>query len=159
MQNEPFIIETIYRTTIENVWNALTNSQEMRQWYFDVPGFRAEPGYEFHFSSSPGEERLYRHDCQVTELKHHKKLAFTWKYSRYKNIITLVTFELSEEPDGSTRLRLTHEGLEGFPDSDPDFSKNSFEEGWTWIVKSALKDYIEKTYRPMAKKVKLEVQH
>lgn len=158
MQHETFVIETNYRTPVENVWSALTNSQEMRQWYFDVPGFRAEPGFEFHFSSIPGEERFYRHKCQITEVRHHKKLAFTWKYNRYENI-TLVTVELTEEADGSTRLRLTHEGLEAFPDSDPDFSMDSFAEGWTWIVKTALKEYIDKTYRPMVKKVKMEVYH
>lgn len=158
MQDEPFVIETIYRTPVENVWKAITNSNEMKQWYFDIPGFRAEPGFEFQFSSGPEEERSYLHICQVTVCKPLSKLAFTWLYNHYE-AVTLVTFELFEEPDGSTRFRLTHEGLESYPESDPDFSRDSFAEGWTWIVQTALKAYLEKAYKPVAKKVKMEIQH
>lgn len=156
MQNEPFIIENLYKISIENVWKAITCSKEMKQWYFDVPGFRAEPGFEFHFLSSPDEERSYSHQCQITEVKPMKKLAFTWQYSHY-DAITLVSIELFAEIDGCTRLILTHEGLEAYPDSDPDFSSDSFAEGWTWLINVALKEYLEKTYKPVGKKVKMEV--
>lgn len=158
MQYEPFVIETIYKTPVENVWKAITNSKEMKQWYFDIPGFRAEPGFEFQFSSGPDEERSYRHLCQVTECKPLAKLAFSWQYNHYE-AITLVTIELFKEQDGSTHFRLTHEGLESYPESDPDFSSKSFAEGWTWIVNTALKEYLEKAYRPVAKKIKVEVLH
>lgn len=156
MQNEPFIIENLYKISLENVWKAITCSTEMKQWYFDVPGFRAEPGFEFHFVSSSDEERSYRHQCQVTEVKPFKKLVFTWQYNHY-DAVTLVTIELFPEPDGSTRLMLTHEGLEAYPDNDPDFSKESFAEGWTWLINCALKEYLEKTYKPAGKKLKMEV--
>lgn len=155
MQNEPFVIETIYGTTVENVWKAITNSREMKQWYFDVPGFRAEPGFEFQFKSDSDEEREYRHICQVIESKPYKKLSFTWRYNHYDEI-TLVTFELFKEEDGQTLLRLTHEGLEIYPDSDPDFSRESFAEGWTWIIETALKEYLEKAYKPAMQNVKIE---
>ena len=52
---------------------------------------------------------------------------------------------------------LAHEGLEAYPDSDPDFSRESFAEGWSWLINFALKEYLEKTYRPVGKKVKMEV--
>lgn len=156
MQREPFIIETIYYTTVENVWKAITNSNEMKQWYFDVPGFRAELGFEFHFNSEPDEERQYYHQCMITEVKPLRKLAFTWQYSHYE-FVTMVVIELFQQGDGTTRLILTHEGLEAYPESDPDFSRDSFREGWTWIINTALKAYIEKTYKPAGKKVRMEV--
>lgn len=156
MQKEPFTIETFYNTSVENVWKAITNSKEMKQWYFDVPGFRAELGYEFHFTSEPDEERQYCHQCMVTEVKPFHKLAFTWQYNHY-DFVTLVVFELFREVNGTTRLMLTHEGLEAYPESDPDFSMDSFKEGWTWIINTALKAYIEKTYKPIGRKVKMEV--
>ena len=156
MQHEPFIIESQFKTSIENVWKAITCSKEMKQWYFDVPGFRAEAGFEFHFLSSADEERSYSHQCQVTEVKPMKKLAFTWQYNHY-DAVTHVTIELFTEHDDNTRLILTHEGLEAYPDSDPDFSRESFSEGWTWLINFALKEYLEKTYRPAGRKVKMEV--
>lgn len=157
MQHEPLIIESQFRTSIENVWKAITSSKEMKQWYFDVPGFRAEAGFEFHFLSEPDEERPYCHLCQVTEVKPLEKLVYTWKYNHY-DAITVVTFELFTEDDGSTRLLLTHEGLEAYPDSDPDFSSESFAEGWTWLITDALKTYLEKTYKPVGKRIKMGVQ-
>lgn len=156
MQDKPFVIEIIYSTPVENVWKAITTSKEMRQWYFDIPGFRAEPGFEFQFISDPDEERPYRHLCQVTESVTYKKLSFTWQYNHYETI-TQVTFELFDEEEEGTRLRLTHEGLDAYPESDPDFSKRSFTEGWTWIVETALKEYLEKAYRLSSKIAKMEV--
>lgn len=147
MQNEPFVIEKVYNTSAVNVWQALTNCREMRQWYFDIPGFRAEPGFEFQFVSEPDEERPYRHLCRIMEVVNDTRLSYSWQYNRYE-AITYVTFDLYEEEDGRTRLRLSHEGLDAYPESDPDFSKNSFAEGWTWIIGTALKEYIEKAYRP-----------
>lgn len=156
MQSEPFVIEKVYNTSVVNVWKAITNSKEMRQWYFDIPGFRAEPGFEFQFISDPGEERQYCHICQVTEVVIGKRLSFSWQYTQY-DALTYVTFELSEEDDHRTRVRLSHEGLEAYPDSDPDFSKDSFADGWTWIIDTALKEYIEKAYRPFPVALKMEV--
>ena len=55
----------------------------------------------------------------------------------------LVNFEIF--PEGNkTRLRLTHEGLETFPQNNPDFGRKSFEGGWTHIIGLALKDFVEK---------------
>ncbi|HET6559252.1 MAG TPA: SRPBCC domain-containing protein [Prolixibacteraceae bacterium] len=156
MQNEPFVIEKVYNTSAVNVWKAITNSKEMRQWYFDIPGFRAEPGFEFQFISDPREERPYRHICQVTEVVICKRLSYSWQYNRY-DTVTSVIFELTEEEDNRTRIRLSHEGLDAYPDSDPDFSKESFAEGWTWIIGTALKEYMEKVYSASRVSLKMEV--
>jgi hypothetical protein len=43
-----------------------------------------------------------------------------------------------------TRLKLTHEGLETFPQDNPDFAKESFTAGWTEIIGTLLKQYLEK---------------
>ena len=50
-------------------------------------------------------------------------------------------FELFPE-DGKTRLKLTHEGLETFPKT-PSFARKNFMEGWTQIVGSSLKGFVE----------------
>jgi hypothetical protein len=45
-----------------------------------------------------------------------------------------------------TRLKLTHEGLESFPAAkNPDLAKGNFMQGWTEIVGSSLKAYLEKS--------------
>ena len=36
MKNEPFVIERTYNATAEKVWQAITDKNQMKQWYFDI---------------------------------------------------------------------------------------------------------------------------
>jgi uncharacterized protein YndB with AHSA1/START domain len=142
MNIEPFTIERIYSASLEKVWKALTGSVEMKQWYFDIPGFKPEVGFEFQFTGGPDEKRQYLHLCKITEVITDQKLSHTWRYDGYEGN-TLVTFELSSIGK-QTLLKLTHEGLETFPADNPDFAKENFVEGWTWIIGTSLKEFLEK---------------
>ena len=70
-----------------------------------------------------------------------KKLAYTWQYENYAGE-SLVSFKLFPEGD-RTRVRLTHEGLDTFPKL-PDFARKNFTMGWTHIVGTGLKDFVER---------------
>ncbi len=41
------------------------------------------------------------------------------------------------------KLRLTHEGLETFPQHDEDFSVENFTKGWNAILGTSLKNFLE----------------
>ena len=71
-----------------------------------------------------------------------KKLAYTWRYKGAPGA-SLVTFELFADGD-KTRLKLTHEGIETFPKT-PAYARKNFEAGWTEIIGSSLKQFVEKT--------------
>lgn len=141
MNSEPFIIERIYASSAKKIWNALTNRDEMKNWYFDLKEFRAEVGFEFQFYGGTPEKQ-YLHLCRVTEVIPEKKLSYSWRYEGYEGN-SLLTFELFEEGK-NTRLKLTHSGLDSFPKDDPNFAKSSFEAGWTYILGTSLKNYLEK---------------
>jgi uncharacterized protein YndB with AHSA1/START domain len=141
MKNEPLIIERIYNAPAERVWKALTNLDQVRKWYFDLAEFKAEPGFEFEFEGG-NEDRVYLHKCRITEVIPNKKLQYSWCYDGYEGN-SFVTFGLFPEGD-KTRLRLTHEGLETFPMNNPDFAKKNFEQGWTQIIGTSLKEFVEK---------------
>jgi uncharacterized protein YndB with AHSA1/START domain len=142
MKSEPFIIEQTYNAPFERVWRAITNVDDMKQWYFNIAEFRPEVGFEFQFVAGPDKNKQYRHICRITEVIANKKLAYNWKYDGYKGNST-VTFELFAE-GAHTKIKLTHEGLETFPTDQPDFSKESFAEGWTWLIGKSLKEFVEK---------------
>ena len=42
-----------------------------------------------------------------------------------------------------TKLKLTHAGLETFPKHDPNFAKESFVQGWTYITGTSLENYLQ----------------
>src|SRR5512133_1891107 len=141
MNAEPIIVEKTFQIPAFRLWKVLTVETEMRKWYFDLPGFRAEKGYEFRFTGGP-EERKYQHICRIIEVIPEEKIAYTWRYEGFSGLST-VTFALEDE-SGVTKLTLTHEGLETFPQDNPDFNRGNFEAGWTQIIQGSLSEYVEK---------------
>ncbi len=136
---EAVLIERTFNAPPERIWKALTDVKEMRQWYFDLKEFKPEVGFEFEFVVEH-KGMKYHHLCKVTEVIPQKKLAYTWRYKGHEGD-SLVTFELFADGD-KTRLKLTHEGLETFPKT-PSFARRSFMEGWTQIIGSSLKEFVE----------------
>lgn len=136
----PVIVERVLDAPVAVVWQALTAGEQLTQWYFDLPDFKAEVGYEFHFTGGPPEKQ-YLHLCRVTEVVPDKRLSHTWRYDGYPGD-SLVTFELLAEGD-KTRLRLVHSGIETFPQNDPAFAKSNFAEGWAAIIGGSLKAFVE----------------
>ena len=136
---EAVVIERTLNAPVARVWSALTDVDQMRQWYFDLKGFRAEVGFEFEFVVEH-EGNSYHHLCKVTEVVRQKKIAYTWRYKGEPGD-SLVTFELSAEGD-KTRLRLTHTGIETFPKT-PAYARKNFETGWTQIIGAELKKFVE----------------
>ncbi len=51
MKDEVLIVENILNTTAEDVWNAITDPVKMKEWYFDIPDFKPEVGFEFQFTA------------------------------------------------------------------------------------------------------------
>jgi len=141
MNNEPFVIERVYNAPVEKVWKAITDPSDMKQWYFDIPGFKAEIGFEFQFEGG-ADNRTYTHLSKITEVIPKKRLTYSWRYKGYEGN-SFVSFELF--PEGNkTRVKFTHVGLETFPANELDFAKKNFEAGWNEIIGTSLKDYTEK---------------
>jgi len=136
---EPIIMERTFDAPVARVWMALTDVNQMRDWYFDLKEFKPQVGFEFEFVVEH-EGKTYHHLCRVTDVVPEKKIAYTWRYKDEPGD-SLVTFELS--PDGNrTRLKLTHTGIETFPKT-PAYARKNFEAGWTAIIGSELKQFVE----------------
>jgi len=62
-----------------------------------------------------------------------KKIIYNWKYEGYPGD-SFVMFELFEQKK-LTKLKLTHRGLESFPQDMPEFSRESGIAAWTYFIK------------------------
>jgi len=133
------VLERTFNAPVGRVWNALTDVDQMREWYFDLKEFKPKAGFEFGFVVEH-EGNTYDHRCRITEVILQKKIAYTWRYHGHEGD-SLVTFELFPEGD-KTRLKLTHEGLDTFPKTAA-FARENFERGWTQIIGSELKQFVE----------------
>ncbi|MDP9080155.1 MAG: SRPBCC domain-containing protein [Bacteroidota bacterium] len=141
METAPFVIERTYNAPADRVWQAITNKDKMKEWYFKLDEFKPEVGFEFRFSGG-SEEKQYLHICKITEVVPGKKLTHSWQYDGYAGE-SFVTWEIFDEGD-KTRVKLTHTGLHTFPQVSKDFSRESFTAGWTYIVGKSLLEYVEK---------------
>lgn len=140
-EKEPLIKEVLINAPVEKVWKAITDKDEMKNWYFSLEEFKAEVGFEFQFYGGV-EDRQYLHLCRITEVIENRRLTYSWKYDGYPGE-TYVTFELIKDGE-KTRVKLSHTGLDSFPQDNPDFVKENFSDGWNMIIGTLLKDYVEK---------------
>ena len=139
--DEPVVVEQTFNTSPEKVWQAITEHEQMIQWYFDnIPDFKAEVGFETQFNIH-NEGRDFLHMWNVTEVEPLKKIKYEWKFEGYAGD-SFVTFEIFDEND-STRLRLTATITEDFEDGIPEFTRESCIGGWEYFIKQSLKDFLE----------------
>lgn len=139
---EPVIVEQIFDTTIDKIWNAITDVEQMRQWYFDnIPDFKPEIGFETRFTIK-SEGRIFPHVWKVMDAIPNKLITYNWHYEGYAGN-SFVKFALFEQ-NSSIMLRLTHEVKEDFSDDIPEFTRESCLKGWTYFIKESLLKFIEK---------------
>lgn len=141
----PFVIERSYKASASKLWKALTSKEEMKKLYFDLAEFKPEVGFQFQFSGKGRDGQEYVHLCEVTQVVEERKLAHSWTYKGLEGYSEVI-WELFPEKDG-TKLRLTHNGLDTFRTSNPDFAKASFAEGWAYIVGESLKNHLVEAHR------------
>lgn len=141
MNNNPVIIEKLINAPVKKVWQAITDKDQMKQWYFDLSDFKPEVGFEFRFPGQGHKGEQYMHVCKITEVVPLKKLQYSWQYVGREGY-SVVTFELFEEAD-KTRVKLTHTGLETFPKDNTDFARDSFNAGWTELITVLLPKFVE----------------
>ncbi len=141
MKNNPIIAEHTFDAPIEVVWNAITDVEQMRQWYFDdIPDFKPEVGFETRFNVKSG-ERNFLHIWKVTEVIPERKIAYSWNFEEYHGE-ALSTFELVEK-DGRTVLTLKSYVIEKFPDNIPEFKRESGQAGWDYLIKESLIKFLK----------------
>jgi len=134
-------VEQTFDSPIEVVWQAITDKDQMRQWFFEpMTEFEPEVGFETQFNVRC-EDQDYLHHWKVTEVVPETKIAYEWRYDGYPGN-SFVVWELSETPDG-TKLTFSHNGIETFPQDNPIFSREAGEAGWDYFLRQSLKAFLE----------------
>lgn len=140
MSTEPIVVEQTYNAPIAVVWRAITDQDQMRQWFFEsMNQFEPEVGFETEFEVEC-EGQIYPHQWKLTEVVPEQRIVYDWRYGGYPGS-SLLTWELSEY-NGGTKLKLTHEGIESFPQDNPIFSRESGIAGWTYFVQESLPGFL-----------------
>jgi len=122
-------ISKTYNATVESVWNAWTNPDEISKWWLpegftepSTPEVDLRVGGEFKYHMKPAEGDAFFARGTFTEIIQNELIKSTWQWS-HADQETLLTIKFAKISDG-TQLTIVHEL---FID---DEQKNMHAEGW-----------------------------
>lgn len=142
LKSGPIIVEQEFDAPVEKVWRAITDRDQMVQWFFEqIPGFEPEVGYETEFAVVLGDQ-TYVHRWKVTQVDPHSRISYSWRYADVSGE-GAVTWDLWQRGAGAG-LRLTFAGNETFPQDDPVFRRESGEQGWRYFINERLKSFLDR---------------
>lgn len=142
--SDPNIVtEQIFNTHIHKVWRAITELEEMKQWYFsNIPDFKAQLGFQTSFTIE-NEGRIFPHHWKIIEVIDNQKIVYNWFYENYEGDSN-ITFELFEIESQCTKLVVTCEITKDFTAGIPEFTRESAVGGWHYFIKESLVQYLTK---------------
>ncbi len=127
------------KAPVSTIWQALTDQQQMKQWYFDIADFELGLGKTFNFYE-PGTAKQYHHQCVIKAIEVDKLFSHTWTHPSHSKGESLLTWILEDLGD-ATKVTLQHRGLENFADAGPGFEPENYQMGWDGYL-AILKNYI-----------------
>lgn len=140
--DDPIIVEEHFQVDPASVWRAITELDQMRQWFFEnIPDFNPQVGFTVEFDVDAG-ERIFPHHWTITRVETGKLIEYNWNYTGYAGD-AIVIFEVIPV-NGSTMLRLTNIVTEDFQEDIPEFKRESCIGGWTYFIKQRLKRHLKK---------------
>jgi uncharacterized protein YndB with AHSA1/START domain len=138
------VLEKVYKAPITLVWQAITEEQHMRNWYFDFKGqFQLNVGHSFDWYAGDLKDKQWLHRGEMLEIIHHKKLVHTWTYPGYSGK-AITYWELSEVDAATTKLNFRFEFTEPFDANEPSLVRGNFVNGWNELILNSLEQYLNK---------------
>lgn len=137
---KPIVVTQVFNVPISEVWKALTEVNNLKNWYFPVKNFELEVGKTFTFYESETGSRFF-HACTMLQIIPEQLLEHSWTHPNDSKGTSVLKWELASEGTG-TKVTLTHTGAENFADAGADFSVANFEMGWNAILKTMLRNFL-----------------
>ena len=128
------------KASAKQVWEAITNKNAFKSWYFSIPSFSTVVGSVFEFYESE-ESKEFLHRCEVLETVEGSLFKHTWTHPEQSKGSSIVTWTLTENGANCT-LTLSHTGIESFADAGDDFTPANFQMGWNAIILTGLRNYL-----------------
>lgn len=96
-----------YKTTIERLWSALTNSETLAKWVLEND-FEPIVGHRFQFRNKPSEYWDGIIEGEVLVVDAPDRLSYTWAVGEEKHTVTWTLQDLGE---GVVNLHLEQTGI------------------------------------------------
>jgi len=140
METKPVVVKQDFQVPVNQLWKAIIELDQMKRWFFEnIEDFSAEVGFETQFNVKSG-DRDFMHLWKVTEVIPLEKIVYSWKYEGYEGE-SFVSFETFIREGGSS-IRVSHIVTNSFPQSIPEFTRESCLVGWEYFISDRLKSYL-----------------
>lgn len=140
IENELLIVEKQLNNNIELVWKAITQIDQMKQWFFEqIEKFEPIVGFETSFIVKSG-DRVFPHLWKITEVIPQNRITYNWRYEGYAGN-SYVTFKLESKNNG-TQIKVITKIVEDFTDDIPEFQPESCIAGWEYFL-DRLNSYLQ----------------
>ncbi len=108
--------ELIIKSSPSQIYKAITNQEQLTQWFPDVVSLEPKIGGKicFRFSQSDTEPYAKEHTVkgEITELEKDKKISYTCGHNLSSEFpLTQVTWNLEKIDDEMTKVIITHTGF------------------------------------------------
>ncbi len=143
-EDNSFTLKRTYKAPIQLVWEAITDKERLKEWYFDFgKEWNLAVGYKFEWSAGPPDGEKWLHRGEIFEVVKNKKLSHTWEYPGYSGS-SVLTWELVKLDEYNTEIVLTHFFKIPFDPTVEALRKENFVEGWNQLLNTGLVEYLEK---------------
>jgi uncharacterized protein YndB with AHSA1/START domain len=141
--NNSLTLEKMYKAPVDKVWKAITDREQLKQWYFDFPeDFKLETGYQFDWHAGPPGGKQWLHRGKMMEIIESKKLVHTWEYPGYSGTSTVI-WELIPMDKNTTKLIFTHQFNVPFDTKEEALRRENFAAGWNHIINTGLVEFLK----------------
>ena len=121
---------------VDVVWRTITEPEQIRTWFSDAVELEARPGAVGRLTFRAATDDPHVVDITVVAADRPHRFSFRWCYPTGDHATadnsTLVTFTLTADGDGRTRLRVAETGLDqlDWPDDDKQKFADDHRHGW-----------------------------
>lgn len=142
VKNGPINLQYELPASLGLLWDALVEEEQMRKWFFpNMPDFDIKDRFKTTFEVVSG-DRVFTHQIGIVEADDLKYIAYNWSYKEYPGK-AILRYDLIPLNPQSTQLLLKMEITEDFPDSIPEFTRESCIAGWNYFIGDSLRSYLE----------------
>lgn len=130
------------RATAAEVWGALTDSDELENWWSEDVKLEARVGGQFREIWEDDEGKAQLASGKVIAVKPKQEITFSWREKDWpKDITTLCTFLIQDDKNQRT-ITVRHSGWENLPEKKQAKLVEDFSLGWKYHLKE-LKAYLD----------------
>lgn len=130
------------RATAAEVWGALTDSDELENWWSEDVKLEPRVGGQFREAWEDDEGKAQLASGKVTALKPKQEITFSWREKDWPNdVTTLCTFSIKDDKNQRI-ITVLHSGWEHLPENKRAQLVADFSLGWKYHLKE-LKAYLD----------------